>query len=196
MLKENLLGYPAVYNLFQKWGGGDRARAIFVKDYIKPRPGDRVLDIGCGPGDMIRFFEQVEYIGCDPSKEYIHSAQQRHGNKGQFFCADLSVDKIDGQFDIIHLTGILHHLDTQKSFKIIEAAKILLKPEGKLWTLDGCFANGQSLMAKWVLKSDRGKHVRDREGYEGILKSVFNDVESHLLFDLFNPIHHTNLITC
>ncbi len=47
-----LLANLNLYVAFQRlMGGTEKEWRGFVETYIRPRPGDRVLDVGCGPGD-------------------------------------------------------------------------------------------------------------------------------------------------
>ncbi len=48
-----LLGFPYVWNLFEKLIGGSHAKKIFVNDFIVPFKGASILDIGCGTGEII-----------------------------------------------------------------------------------------------------------------------------------------------
>ena len=41
----SVLAFPAAYRLFGRVVGGDGSRTSFVRDHLRPRPGDRVLDL-------------------------------------------------------------------------------------------------------------------------------------------------------
>lgn len=191
---KSILTSPFIYNLFMKVGGGDRARRIYVDQYIDPPRGSRVLDIGCGPGYMCQYFSNVEYFGCDPDEKYICSAKEKYSSQGQFFRANLLHDDIEGEYDIIHLTGVLHHIDNQTASIILNKAEKALRPNGKLWTLDGCHYGKQNAIEKWVLDNDRGNYVREQREYESILKTHFPHIKAHFFTDLFKPIPHPTLI--
>ena len=71
-----ILANPLVYRLFSTMVGQGSARKIYVSDYIKPQPGDRILDIGCGPGDIVEYLpDNAEYLGFDMSPIYIDAAR-------------------------------------------------------------------------------------------------------------------------
>ena len=59
---------------------------ILIKNYLRPSIGDRILDIGCGPADLLSYLPQVEYIGFDANSKYISDAKRRYGNQGTFIC--------------------------------------------------------------------------------------------------------------
>ncbi|MGD9107080.1 MAG: class I SAM-dependent methyltransferase, partial [Desulfobacterales bacterium] len=108
----SLLAFPVTYRLFSRIVGGF-ARQVYVKKYIRPIHGDKILDIGCGPGDILELLPQVEYLGIDMNRRYIKSAIKRFGNRGTFICKKLS-GKLSNElssFDLILATGILHHLN-------------------------------------------------------------------------------------
>ena len=56
---------PWLYRLFQRLVGGDNLRRIFSQEYIQAHPGQRLLDLGCGPGDLLPFLPQTDYHGLD-----------------------------------------------------------------------------------------------------------------------------------
>ncbi len=49
----------------------------------------------------------------------------------------------------------------QSSSRLARAA---LRPGGRLVTADGCYLDGQSRIARLLLKMDRGRHVRTEAG--------------------------------
>ncbi|OGX06021.1 MAG: hypothetical protein A3G87_08400 [Omnitrophica bacterium RIFCSPLOWO2_12_FULL_50_11] len=74
-----LLGVPAIYSFFRKFVGRDSVRRQYAEKYIRAQPGQRVLDIGCGTGDILDFLPDVDYVGFDMDPAYISAARQRHG---------------------------------------------------------------------------------------------------------------------
>ena len=51
----SVLSIPFVYRLFGQLIGGASWRRRFVNEYIRPQQGDRILDIGCGPGVLVPY---------------------------------------------------------------------------------------------------------------------------------------------
>jgi hypothetical protein len=72
-------------------------------------------------------------------------------------------------------------------------AKAALKKSGRLVTLDPCFVEGQSPIARFLLSRDRGQNVRDAEGYRALMSSTFDSMASHIRHDL-NLFPYTHLI--
>lgn len=125
----SVLAFPATYRLFSNIVGG-HARSLYVEKYVRPRDGDKILDIGCGPGDILEYMPSVEYLGFDMNQKYIEKATKRFGNRGTFVCKKLSRELSEelSAFDIILATGILHHLDNDEAIQLFELALSTLKP--------------------------------------------------------------------
>ena len=191
----SLLSLPGVYRLFVRAVARDLQQR-YVAEYIKPSPGDVVLDIGCGPGDMFSSLSGVKYTGLDISHEYIAAARKRFGDKARFLCNDVGLATIEqerGRFDLVLATGVLHHLDDERAAKLFELARLALRPGGRLITYDGCYVPEQSKLARWVLSKDRGKFVRRREEYLRLASVCFSKIEPHIRHDLLR-IPYTHLI--
>ena len=77
--------------------------------------------------------------------------------------------------------GLLHHLPEELAFGLFRTAKRALKPGGRLVTLDGCYTQGQSIAARFMLSRDRGKYVRKAGEYVDLALTVFTDVKSFVL---------------
>jgi SAM-dependent methyltransferase len=190
-----LLGIPALYSAFSRFAGGS-ARETYAREYIRALPGDRVLDIGCGPADILDFLPAgIEYIGFDSSEDYIASANARFGQRGRFFCADVYSQAGESlrDFDIVMANGVLHHLDDREARELFRIARSALKPEGRLVTLDGCYAPGQSALARHLLSKDRGAYVRSELAYRELAAPIFANVTSTIRHDLMR-IPYTHII--
>jgi hypothetical protein len=81
---------PWVYEFFHHLIGARRWLQRFTDEVIRPRSGDRVFDIGCGPGALLRCLpETTSYIGFDRNEAYITRARRMHGARGGFICDDV-----------------------------------------------------------------------------------------------------------
>ncbi len=58
---------PVVYIALQRALGSDRLRRICLDQFVKLRKGERVLDLGCGPGYILEYMPPVDYVGFDTS---------------------------------------------------------------------------------------------------------------------------------
>lgn len=181
-----MLSSPFIYLFFQTLIGAKRARLQCVREYINPVPNLKILDIGCGPGYGIEFFPNPIYVGFDIDKKYINYAKFKYGNKGLFFCEEFN-DKIAeslGFFDLIIMNGLLHHLPDNQVIELFQKVKRILKPQGRIVTLDGCYVRGQSFIARKLLDYDRGKFIRQEHDYVRLASTVFSSVMAHIRHDL------------
>lgn len=191
-----LLNHPAAYRLFQQWVGAEFARKTYLAEYAKPVPGEKILDLGCGPADILRYLPEVNYTGFDLSPEYIHAARERFGSKGRFCCADVGLGTIEGEqgtFDLVMAVGVVHHLDDLQAGQLFAVARRALGPAGRLVTYDGCYVSGQSRLARWLLARDRGQFVRTQKQYMDLASPYFSTIQSSLRDDLLR-IPYTHLI--
>ena len=192
----SVLSNPTVYRLFgqmiRKTSGG---RTAFLREYVRAKIGDHILDIGCGPGDIVQYLPDVEYVGFDASQEYINAARSRYGNRATFICEQVSTKTLEenSSFDIVTAIGILHHLDDVEALQLFHLAQVALKPGGRLVTIDPCFVEKQSLWARYIISKDRGKNVRTTEAYLAIASQVFSTVAVSIRHDLLR-IPYTHII--
>jgi len=179
----SILSSPKVYDAFQHFMGAARLRAEFVRDFIRPFAGMRILDIGCGTADILAFLpDSVQYWGFDISERYIEAARTRFGDRGHFECALLDAERVDAlpKFDLAIAAGVLHHLDDEQARQLCRLAERALKPDGRLVTTDPCFAAGQNPIARFLISRDRGQNVRTSEAYRALPASVFGQVHGVL----------------
>lgn len=192
----SVLAFPRAYRAFQGLIAGDYRRT-YVQQYVRPAAGQRVFDIGCGPGDVLAYLPEVDYLGVDINPKYIEAARKRFGARGTFRCEAVAdtVVREPASCDVVMANGLLHHLDDVEVVHLLTLAHQALKPGGRLVTFDGCFVPGQSVVARALLRMDRGRFVRTREAYLALARAAFGRVEAHVRHDLlFVP--YTHLIMC
>lgn len=84
-------------------------------------PKDRVLDLGCGAGDLYGFFQRrgltkIVYEGIDVSKKMIDRAWEKFP-KGRFANIDFMDDSFNYRYDFILASGPFNHkVDNQKEY--------------------------------------------------------------------------------
>ena len=188
---------PAVYRFAQRTIGSDHVRKQLVGTFVRANPGDRVLDIGCGTGDLVDLLPPVDYLGFDPSDQYIDAAVERYGNRGEFRVGgvqDVTVDT--GTFDLCIAKGVLHHLDDDFAGRLIALAFDALRPGGRLVTIDPTITVGQSPIARRLAMNDRGQNVREPDAYASLAAAAFDDVDLTVRHDLLRVPYSHALLVC
>lgn len=174
-----LFSFPPFYNLFQNLVGAIRSRRYFTRRFVRSRKGDRVIDIGCGTGEMLPFLGDVDYQGFDLDPQYIEKAKIKFPG-GSFFCSEINREALKGvrPFDIALAIGVLHHLSDDQADDLFQIAFLALKPGGRLLTVDPCFDERQSGLARFIIGADRGMNVRTASGYSRLASKIFPKVKS------------------
>jgi SAM-dependent methyltransferase len=187
-LANKLLAVPFAYDFSQWLVGARRCHAFFMSEMVRPQPGERVLDVGCGVGACLRDVpDKVEYVGIDLSAPYIEAARAQYGDRGTFICADVaSVDASSiGTFDRAFSHGLLHHLPDEAVAHTVDLLQRVVRPGGIYVTLEPCYLPDQSSLARFLIANDRGKFVRDQPGWEHLVSGL-GTVHSHIFHDLLN----------
>ncbi len=89
-----------------------RIAAVRYKELVIDVPvnGKKILDAGCGMGDLLPFLyaktSNFEYLGADTNKGFIEIAKKRYMGH-EFITADPFTEKI-GHFDVVLSSGVLN----------------------------------------------------------------------------------------
>jgi SAM-dependent methyltransferase len=79
------------------------------------RPGERVLDIGCGKGELahdIAVRSEARVTGMDFDKDYLDFAREHFQHPGlEFVEADAEAGLPSGPWDVVILSNVLEHID-------------------------------------------------------------------------------------
>jgi len=199
---KSLLTKAWVYKLFQTIVRRKHNKRRLVQEFIQPFAKCRILDIGCGPADIVAYLPDSidEYLGVDINFKYIEHARQRWRDRATctFLCQ--RVDEMPqpqvGAYDIVLAVAIVHHLNDSDARCLFDVAYRSLSSKGVLITYDPVFQENQHWLAKWLISKDRGKSVRTVEGYKMLAAEYFEQIESIVLHDTLKVPYTICLMKC
>lgn len=122
------------------------------------RPGERVLDLGCGSGRFLSLLD--DGVGAEIAEEAVARAR-RHGEV-RLLNADGTLPFDHGEFDLIWCSEVIEHVPDAEG--LLQEARRVLRPGGRL-LLTTPDHNLPRRLALAVLRFDRhwdpqGQHVR------------------------------------
>jgi SAM-dependent methyltransferase len=121
------------------WGEYYHQRLTQIYRYLVA-PGQRVLEVGCGPGDLLSAVKPARGVGVDFSEEVIKRARQKHP-EFHFVQCDAHDLILNEQFDIIILSDVLNDLwDVQAVLERLiplsgPHTRIIISSYSRLWEL-------------------------------------------------------------
>ena len=108
-------------------------------------PGERVLDVGCGPGRLTLAAAEAagpngEVVGLDPSSEMIalatkKAARSKHPARFQIAGVE-AIPAPDNHFDVVLASLMLHHLSPELQQRAFAEIRRVLGPKGRFLALD------------------------------------------------------------
>jgi 2-polyprenyl-3-methyl-5-hydroxy-6-metoxy-1,4-benzoquinol methylase len=191
------------------WGWGTpagqmraRRRAEMIVVGAGLQPNMRALEIGCGTGMFTEMFAQsgAHLVAVDLSGELLRKARERGlpQERVQFVEKPFEACDVEGPFDAIIGSSLLHHLDLDAALPRIYQ---LLKPGGVMSFAEPNMLNPQIMVQKnipWIKKRmgdspDETAFVR--WGFRARLAKVgFNDIQI-APFDWLHPGTPASLIS-
>lgn len=166
-----------------------------LRDASSAGGGLRLLDYGCGAGDLMRVLAELgargSFTGCDVSSGMLAEAERRWPRRLGPPPALTRQDGArtpfaDGRFDVVMISAVLHHVPPADRPAVYAELGRVLKPGGRLYVFEH---NPRNRLVRHVIARtpiDENAILLDaREVQEGLLGSGRYEIETDYL--MFTP---------
>lgn len=192
-----LITIPSVYKALMSALGADASITRYVNEVMQPLAGIKMLDVGCGPANVLAYLPPLDYTGIDLNEKHIAFARERYGSRGRFLVGSAGEDlrQEENSFDLINVSALLHHLDDSEAIRLFASLKRLLKQGGRIVTIDNVWLPNQRAIVKLINRLDSGLNIRTPAGYLKLLDGEGFDIQTRIFHDLLRvPYDHFTMV--
>lgn len=166
-------GWDTPEEFIRSQGRNLRPRIRYSLKIADLRPGMRILDVGCGRGEVVLQCARqgVQAVGVDYSQEVLFIAEQAKADhtpeeqeRMKFICDD--VKNIQGEsFDRIFMLDLVEHLYDWELYQLFQVCKRLLTPTGEIiihtlpnrWVYEITYRRLLRMVMPWLPKNPRNE---------------------------------------
>lgn len=117
-----------------------RYRALFIKEFFSKGKIGRIVDIGCGPGDVIAELDKISPLVrksrnvtmIDPDRRYLNIAKKRFDKSSKFNFIESTFENLQlgKEYDLMIMIDLLEHVDDPRA--VLKNAKKHLSDSGRI----------------------------------------------------------------
>jgi SAM-dependent methyltransferase len=180
------LRFPALTRFFDPLVGRAIPERRFKGALVaqaNPKPGQRVLDLGCGTGTLALMLKaaeaDVEVVGLDADPEILARARSKASEAGvdiefdEAFSTELPYD--DGSFDLVVSTLFFHHLTGADKRRTATEITRVLRPRGELHVADWGRPSDPLMAAAFLGVRVFDGFENTRDNVAGALPEIFEE---------------------
>ena len=187
-LIHRLSTHPTLWNLFRRIleDNFKGEKVVIRRELLRqarrhPARRFRVLDLGCGTGELAPVFLRAgyDYVGIDLEPERIAYGRRAYP-QGRFEVMDAgALAWPAATFDHILVTGVLHHLSDAEVDRILAEMRRVLRPTGRALVMEDTAVGFKlNLLGALVHLADEGSFIRKPSQYRTLFERHFR-VLSH-----------------
>ena len=136
--------------------------------------GDRVLDVGCGTGTILKTFRDFQKInghGIDVEPNMLEVARRKCPDMDIRECSCENTPYEDAYFDTLTACMAYHHFPDKEAFE--KEALRILKPGGHLYIADPNLPHPIRKLVNYLCRNINGEFFSDKEFRERFEKQGF-----------------------
>ncbi len=178
-------------DIHEKYGARDIDR--WTTEVLQPKPGMKILDVGCGAGKQCFLYSdfsdrKAEIIGGDVSKELLEKARAKNAERGdnvrcQFLDFNKPFEFEDNTFDLVSSAFAIYYARNM-DFTFGEAHRVL-KPGGRLFVTGPLPENKQ--MFYDIINEATSKPIPPMPGSSRFKSEIYQAIETKFA--------HTEMLT-
>lgn len=152
-----------------------------IRTWTTPK---NILEIGCGEGALAEFiardFPGIPYLGIDIISHLgrMYEGQTENVEFQEITAQDLAATR-PGEFDLILINDVLHHVPDEIREEILVAARTLLAPGGSLifkdWDRRSSPIHAMCYIADVYVGGDKNVRYMPKSEQRKLLKGVFGE---------------------
>jgi len=191
-------GASAKFYSFKSFLRGQSRLYAKMAEIIRLGPGQKLLDVGCGTGELLfrlakKYGEGVELHGIDPSEDMIKIARKRAKRGGPFVSFQIgegeSLPFADESFDWVVSSLAMHHMPLPGKKQALSEIHRVLRPGGWALITDWCEPRG--ILGKALTYLNRN-HAYIHDNLAGFLSVGIAEAGLHIVSTTiqFGIYHH------
>lgn len=177
MTLDRLAAMPRLWNLLRRLLEANfrSEKAVIRRELRSWRKESRLrlLDFGCGTGELASLFPPEGYVGMDVSEVYVAYARRTYGPRFQVMDGQ-ALAYADNAFDEALVAGVFHHLPDEAVRQMAKELSRVLHPAGRLLVMEDVPARAcWNLPGRLIHRLDRGAYIRSEREYLALLSEHF-----------------------
>jgi ubiquinone/menaquinone biosynthesis C-methylase UbiE len=178
---------------------GSRNIDQWTIDVLQPKPGMRILDVGCGAGKQCFLYSdftdrKASIVGGDFSSELLERARTANSERGdtidfEFLDFNKRFGFADGTFDLVSSAFAIYYASDLK-FTFSEAHRVL-KPDGRLF-VTGPLPQNKRIFYE-IIQEASGKPIPPMPGSSRFQTEIYDTIQA--LFSSTELLRFENPIT-